>query len=76
MNATHIDVMMELDSGDAEQLESVQRLLRRCRGVRDVRPSERLERLMLVEYDARSVSSRSLLEQVRASGVGARLVGM
>lgn len=68
-----VDVRPSPSVGDMSHLEE---LLRTQQGVYSTRISDRVGHLLLVEYDAERISSRSILERVRSEGFDARLIGM
>lgn len=56
--------------------ESVRDIVNSIVGVLDVKISQTVQHLVMVEYDSRAVDSVSILNRIRDTGVRASLVGM
>ena len=74
-NRTNIvgDVKQALSNEIGDELV---RALCRADGVRQVRISPRVRRMVLVDYDATVISAQRILGTVTGRGLDARLVGM
>jgi hypothetical protein len=68
-----VDVKQALSNEAGNELVSA---LCRADGVRQVRISPRVRRMVLVDYDATVISAQRILGTVTARGLDARLVGM
>ncbi len=64
------------DSVDAEQINRIGASVAGLAGVVQTRPGANTRRVVLVDYDPRSVDSQHILGRVREQGVQAALVGM
>jgi predicted nicotinamide N-methyase len=64
------------DSVDAEQIKQIGASVAGLVGVAQTRPGANARRVVLVDYDPRSVDSQHILGRVREQGFQATLVGM
>lgn len=77
MSTTNANVIVHVKQAIARtQIREIQHALADLVGVVRARPSRRLERMMLVDYDPRLISAQTILSNVRRRGIQARLVGM
>lgn len=77
MDMPVVDVVVDLERGfDHARLHEVRSTLADLAGVVSARPSERLERMLVVGYDPRVTSAQAILASVRRRGLAAHLVGM
>lgn len=77
MSKTNANVIVHVKQAiDRTQIREIHFTLANLVGVVRARPSRRLERMMLVDYDPRLIDAQTILSNVRRRGVEAQLVGM
>lgn len=77
MKRSNVDVMVKLDRDiTPNQRDRVQRMLGNAPGIIRVRMHQKLDHVLLVDYDSFNTNVQAILQQVREAGAGATLIGM